>query len=456
MCSGRSECRWPLGDWTHVHHHPAPRGPQHPPGAGAGRGGDDRTPAGGGGGAGVGAGVGARPRRVRLPDGDDVDGVAGWRSEAIRTPGSAAALFGERALPIAGAGTPAVAEFAVMELAAVLDLSHEAALALVGDVLDLAHRLPRLWGLVQGAAGPGPAGPRSRPGLPRPGPGRGRACGPAARLAAAAVEPAPGRGAGPRGPAVRRPGPRHRRPRPGHGCPSGRGPLRPGRAGHRGGVAGPRRGRPDRVRLHRVHDGRADRRARAPGEPRRPPCPRRRDHGGPAEGPRPPRRRPGPRLRTPTTTRPSVWPRTSRSRAPTRSAAPPPDQAVRDGGGCGGEVVLVFHVTDRDLLDDRRPRFVARPWWCRPLTQARPGPDGPAQLVAADRREGHHQARRRHRHDPARRPARPAGPDGRSGPAARPDLRLPRLRAGGGVLRPRPHRRLRPAGRGRTTRPDQP
>ena len=60
-------------------------------------------------------------------------------------PGSAAALFGERALPIAGAGTPAVAEFAVMELAAVLDLSHEAALALVGDVLDLAHRLPRLW-----------------------------------------------------------------------------------------------------------------------------------------------------------------------------------------------------------------------------------------------------------------------------------------------------------------------
>ena len=36
-----------------------------------------------------------------------------------------------------------------MELAAVLDLSHEAALSLVGDVLDLAHRLPRLWGLVR-------------------------------------------------------------------------------------------------------------------------------------------------------------------------------------------------------------------------------------------------------------------------------------------------------------------
>ena len=36
-----------------------------------------------------------------------------------------------------------------MELAAALDLSHEATLALLGDVLDLAHRLPRLWGLVR-------------------------------------------------------------------------------------------------------------------------------------------------------------------------------------------------------------------------------------------------------------------------------------------------------------------
>jgi hypothetical protein len=75
--------------------------------------------------------------------------VAGWRSDIIHTPGSAAALFGERALPIAGAGTPAVAEFAVMEIAAVLDLSHEATLSLLGDVLDLAHRLPRTWALVR-------------------------------------------------------------------------------------------------------------------------------------------------------------------------------------------------------------------------------------------------------------------------------------------------------------------
>ena len=87
-------------------------------------------------------------------DTTDVDGagdVAGWRADSIATPGSyASVMFGERAVPIAGVGTPAVGEFAVMELAAALRLSHEAALALVGDVLDLAHRLPRTWGLVRG------------------------------------------------------------------------------------------------------------------------------------------------------------------------------------------------------------------------------------------------------------------------------------------------------------------
>jgi hypothetical protein len=75
--------------------------------------------------------------------------AAGWRSESIAAPGSAAALFGERPLPVAGSGTPLVAEFAVVELSAVLDLSHEATLALLGDVLDLSHRLPLLWVLVR-------------------------------------------------------------------------------------------------------------------------------------------------------------------------------------------------------------------------------------------------------------------------------------------------------------------
>ena len=53
----------------------------------------------GGGGAGGGAGVGARPLcRRRMGE------AAGWRSDAVPPPGPAAALFGERALPIAGAG----------------------------------------------------------------------------------------------------------------------------------------------------------------------------------------------------------------------------------------------------------------------------------------------------------------------------------------------------------------
>jgi hypothetical protein len=79
----------------------------------------------------------------------DEEAAAGWRSETIHRPGSAAALFGERPLPIAGEGAPLVAEFAVIELAGVLEQSHEATLALLGDVLDLAHRLPLLWALVQ-------------------------------------------------------------------------------------------------------------------------------------------------------------------------------------------------------------------------------------------------------------------------------------------------------------------
>lgn len=79
----------------------------------------------------------------------DVEEAAGWRSDTADSPGSAAALFGEQAVSIAGPGAPLVAEFAPMELAAALDLSHEAALALLGDVLDLAHRLPRLWALVR-------------------------------------------------------------------------------------------------------------------------------------------------------------------------------------------------------------------------------------------------------------------------------------------------------------------
>ena len=54
-------------------------------------------------------------------------------------------VFGQLAVPLAGEGTPLVAEFAPMELGAALGMSTDAARGLVGDALELAHRLPRIF-----------------------------------------------------------------------------------------------------------------------------------------------------------------------------------------------------------------------------------------------------------------------------------------------------------------------
>ena len=51
--------------------------------------------------------------------------------------------------PLAGPGTPAVAQYAVEELSAALNLSHAAGLSLVSEAVELRYRLPRLWALVQ-------------------------------------------------------------------------------------------------------------------------------------------------------------------------------------------------------------------------------------------------------------------------------------------------------------------
>src|SRR5680860_342321 len=51
----------------------------------------------------------------------------------------------ERLMPLAGPGTPEVAEVAPAELGAALAISTFAAQHLVGDSLELRHRLPRLW-----------------------------------------------------------------------------------------------------------------------------------------------------------------------------------------------------------------------------------------------------------------------------------------------------------------------
>jgi hypothetical protein len=50
---------------------------------------------------------------------------------------------------LAGTGTPKVAEQAVEELAAALDISYRTGCGLVADALELRYRLPRLWALVQ-------------------------------------------------------------------------------------------------------------------------------------------------------------------------------------------------------------------------------------------------------------------------------------------------------------------
>ncbi|QBX57126.1 HNH endonuclease [Nocardioides seonyuensis] len=51
--------------------------------------------------------------------------------------------------PFAGPGTPLVAEFCCAELGAVLGVSSTAAKRLIGNALELRHRLPRLWAAVQ-------------------------------------------------------------------------------------------------------------------------------------------------------------------------------------------------------------------------------------------------------------------------------------------------------------------
>src|SRR3954453_21476772 len=50
--------------------------------------------------------------------------------------------------PLAGAGTPGVASYAVEALAAALHLPYRSTVGLVADAVELCYRLPRLWTLV--------------------------------------------------------------------------------------------------------------------------------------------------------------------------------------------------------------------------------------------------------------------------------------------------------------------
>src|SRR4051794_886602 len=73
----------------------------------------------------------------------DPDDAAGWPAGGT-PPGSKP----ERA-PLAGPGTPLVAEYTVEALGAVLHQPYRTTLSLVADAVELCFRLPRLWALVQ-------------------------------------------------------------------------------------------------------------------------------------------------------------------------------------------------------------------------------------------------------------------------------------------------------------------
>ncbi|WP_166392017.1 HNH endonuclease signature motif containing protein [Nocardioides ochotonae] len=69
--------------------------------------------------------------------------------ESVAEAPASGLAFGELAVPLAGEGAPLVAEFAPMEFGAALGMSTDSARSLVGDALELAHRLKRTWRLVR-------------------------------------------------------------------------------------------------------------------------------------------------------------------------------------------------------------------------------------------------------------------------------------------------------------------
>ncbi len=68
--------------------------------------------------------------------------------ESIHSAATFTVPGGEHEEPIAGPGTPLVAEFCVAELGTVLGITSVSAKKLIGHALELRHRLPRLWSQV--------------------------------------------------------------------------------------------------------------------------------------------------------------------------------------------------------------------------------------------------------------------------------------------------------------------
>src|SRR4029079_15486747 len=83
-----------------------------------------------------------------------------WCVPHPSTPSTGTATWGDAGLPglgdcdvsLGGNGSPAVAAFVAEELGAAMSVSTQSAMSLMADALDLRHRFPRLWALVEDLA----------------------------------------------------------------------------------------------------------------------------------------------------------------------------------------------------------------------------------------------------------------------------------------------------------------
>ncbi|RHW28945.1 hypothetical protein D0Z08_03695, partial [Nocardioides immobilis] len=78
--------------------------------------------------------------------------IAEWAGEHVVAEGAEASTITERGLdtglPVAGPGAPLISDFAVMELSALVGRSLDSGRAYVGQVVELAYRLPKTWARV--------------------------------------------------------------------------------------------------------------------------------------------------------------------------------------------------------------------------------------------------------------------------------------------------------------------
>jgi hypothetical protein len=90
-------------------------------------------------------------RAARAADGQRLQIAVAWadlHGVLDQRPGGAVLPGADRLVRLGGDGTPEVSEFAPAELGAVMGVSADSAAALIGDALDLRHRLPLLWARV--------------------------------------------------------------------------------------------------------------------------------------------------------------------------------------------------------------------------------------------------------------------------------------------------------------------